>query len=75
MVNKQDIQVDSIFGNGSNYIDYYFKVVKIEEHPKFGTLVHSVVVREAEQFKPRDNARRYCDSLQDFIDFINIQNA
>ena len=70
MVNKQDIQVDRVFTRGDADS---FRVMKIEKHPKLGTLVHSRLVRKEDNYQPREKHSEwcYCDSLEDFIDFIN----
>ena len=70
MVTKQDIQVDRVFTRGDADS---FRVMKIEKHPTLGTLVHSRLVRKEDDYQPREKHSEwsYCDSLEDFVNFLN----
>jgi hypothetical protein len=64
-ITDRDIKVDKSFKIGSST----FKVIKIYKDPKFGDIVNT------ERYTNNKKAGEYRDTLKDFVDFLNEEDA
>ena len=68
MITIQDIKIGATFTIGNSGDGDEFKVTKIENDPKFGTLVTSVLV--GKHTNPNDGYI-YRDEINYFVNFLN----